>query len=146
MKHIVSPNGTLRPYTTLQLSSYTQVQVQINYKNYSRSKDFRPAYSRLAELRALVPSRTPFMACTATATRSDKMEVLESLEMGGCVEVSASPDRPNIYYEVRARTDFETDLEGVLSSLSMLAIHAPRVIVYCPSLNNNNAIKMTTKQ
>ena len=125
----MSPNGTLNEPT------YTnQVQtIQMNLL-FSRSKDFRPAYSRLAELRALVPSRTPFMACTATATKSDKMEVLESLEMGGCVEVSVSPDRPNIYYEARARTDLEADFEGLLSSLSTQAIHAPRVIVYCPSL------------
>ena len=61
-----------------------------------------------------MPCRTPIMACTATATISDKAEVLHSLEMKGCVEVSASPDRPNIYYQVKHRTTFETDLGDVL--------------------------------
>lgn len=75
------------------------------------------------------------MACTATATKTDKIDVLENLEMGGCVEVSASPDRPNIFYAVKRRSDVETDLDEVLSSLRMKAIAAPRVIVYCPSLN-----------
>ena len=100
-----------------------------------RSKEFRPAYGRLAELRALVPAHTPFMACTATATKSDKAEVLENLEMRGCVEVSASPDRQNIFYEVKRRTTFETDLDHVLSSLRNHSITAPRVIVYCQSLD-----------
>lgn len=102
----------------------------INY----RSKDFRPAYSRLAEV---VPSRTPFMACTAIATKSDKAEVLENLEMRECVEVSASPDRPNIFYEVKPRTDLETDLDQVLSDLKDKTVSAPWVIVYCRSLDTS---------
>ena len=81
---------------------------------YYRSKDFREDYSRLAELRALVPPH--FMACTATATKSDKKEVIENLEMGGCVEVSVLPDRPNIFYD---RTDLETDLHHLLVTLQV---------------------------
>ena len=72
----------------------TDTRFTVHYYYY-RSKDFREDYSCLAELRALVPPYTPFMACTATATKSDKKEVIENLEMGGCVEVSVSPDRPN---------------------------------------------------
>ena len=83
----------------------------------------------------MVPSRTPVMACTATAIKSDKVDVLENLEMGGYVEVIASPDRPNIYYQVERRSDIESDLDDVLSSLRTNNITAPRVIIYCPSLD-----------
>ena len=38
------------------------------------------------------------MACTATATRIVKREIIDSLEMKGCVEVTVSPDRPNINF------------------------------------------------
>ena len=100
-----------------------------------RSKDFRPAYCCLARLRTLMPPRTPFMALTATATKSDKAEVLSSLEMRGCIEVSASPDRPNIFYQVKRRTRLEDDLEQVLTSLRTENITAPRVLVYCRSLD-----------
>ena len=82
-----------------------------------------------------MPPRTPFMALTATATKSDKAEVLSSLEMRGCIEVSASPDRPNIFYQVRRRTRLEDDLEQVLTSLRTENITAPRVLVYCRSLD-----------
>ena len=34
------------------------------------SKDFHPAFSRIAEIRAIVPSGTPLMDCTATEIRS----------------------------------------------------------------------------
>lgn len=75
------------------------------------------------------------MALTATATKSDKAEVLDSLEMKGCIEVSASPDRPNIFYQVKRRTRLEDDLEPVLTSIRTHNITAPRVLVYCRSLD-----------
>ena len=40
-----------------------------------RSKDFRPAYGNLAELRSLLLPNTPYMACTATITKSVRKEV-----------------------------------------------------------------------
>ena len=74
----------------------------------------------------MVPCWTTIMACTATATISDKAEVLHSLEMKGCVEVSTSPDRPNIYYQFKHRTTFETDLGDVLDDLKANTIAAQR--------------------
>lgn len=55
--------------------------------------------------------------------------------MGGCLVVSVSPDRPNIFYKVQARTDIENDLAELLDSLRRNTISTPRVIVYCNSLN-----------
>ena len=66
---------------------------------------------RLHELRALVPNGTPFIACTATATRSVKQEVISSLEMYDCKSVMTSPDQSNIYYEVHPRTEIRSDLQ-----------------------------------
>ena len=100
-----------------------------------RSWDFRPAYGRLHEIRALVPQGTPYLACTATVTRSIRQEVVNSLEMVGCEFISVSPDRPNIFYEVRVRTDIETDMQMLLDSLKKYKASAPRAIVYCRSLN-----------
>ena len=75
------------------------------------------------------------MACTATATRSVREEVIESLEMQGCVVVSVSPDRPNIFYEVRKRNNIESDFADLVSSLCEKLVDTPRVIVYSQSLN-----------
>lgn len=99
-----------------------------------RSKNFRSAYGRLHDIWALVPPNTPYLACTTTATKSVIREVIDSLEMSGCEFVYTSPDRPNIFYKVRVRTDIETDLQP-LQSLRKLANRAPHVIVYCHSLN-----------
>ena len=57
------------------------------------------------------------MACTATASRSVKKEVIDSLEMSGCTEVTASPNRPNIYYDMKMRTDVDADFDFLVDSL-----------------------------
>ena len=75
------------------------------------------------------------MACTATATKSVREEVIRSLEMQGCLCISVSPDRPNIFYEVRRRTDIDTDFADLVKTLEEKLIDTPRVIVYCQSLN-----------
>jgi len=97
-----------------------------------RSKEFRPTYGCLHEIQALLP---PGVACTATATRSIRQEVICGLDMSGCEFVCTSPDRPNIFYEVLPRTDIETDLQSIVQSLREHKYQAPRVIVYCHSLN-----------
>ena len=55
--------------------------------------------------------------------------------MSGRVEVTASPDRPNIYYEVKLRTSIDADFQCILTNLREKSIRAPRVLVYCHSLD-----------
>ena len=75
------------------------------------------------------------MACTATASRSVKKEVIDTLEMSGCAEVITSPDHPNIFYSVQARSDISTDFLPLISTLKEKAVLAPRVLVYCQTLD-----------
>ena len=55
--------------------------------------------------------------------------------MTDCDTVTTSPDRPNICYEVQAHTDVDSDLNGIVISLKELRNMAPRVIVYCRTLD-----------
>ena len=76
------------------------------------------------------------MACTATATSSIYREVVLSLEMTNCVRVSHSPDRSNIFYEVKPRSgDIVEDLSFLLSTVKERLIKTPRVIIYCSALS-----------
>ena len=52
--------------------------------------------------------------------------------MSDCTEVTASPDQPDIYYEVKPRTDIDTASRYTLREKT---VHAPRVLVYCQSLD-----------
>ena len=66
-----------------------------------RSKEFRPTYGRVSELRALVSPGVTMLALTATVTDLIRRDVITTLDMEGCEIVCLSPNRPNIYYEVK---------------------------------------------
>ena len=53
------------------------------------SKDFHPAFSRIAEIRAIVPSGTPLMDCTATETCS--IQKCVNFEMSEVGQVNSKP-------------------------------------------------------
>ena len=99
------------------------------------SQEFRPTYGRLHELRALVPPGVPLLAATATITPNIRSEIVDKLDMKGCEMVSVSPDRQNIYYEVKRCSTIEDDLQPLVDSLRAERNKANRVIVYCRSLN-----------
>ena len=58
-------------------------------------------------------------------------DIIDSLEMSEYIEVTASPDRLNIYYEVKPRTSIEVDFLLLLSSLKEKTSKTPRALVYC---------------
>ena len=55
--------------------------------------------------------------------------------MTDCETITTSHDRPNIFYEVHVCTDMETDFSSVVTSVKELKNMAPRVIVYCRTLD-----------
>ncbi|KAM3089214.1 ATP-dependent DNA helicase sgs1 [Clarireedia jacksonii] len=65
--------------------------------------DFRPDYKNLKDLRMKFPG-VPFIALTATATETVKLDVMSNLGMQNCKQLKQSFNRPNIYYEIRAKT------------------------------------------
>ena len=99
---------------------------------YKWSKDFRPSYAKVHELRALLPSGVPMIATTATVMLAD---IKCQLNMPECALVYLSPDRPNIFYEVKERTSVEEDFCSIISDVKENAIKAKRILVYCQSLN-----------
>ena len=62
------------------------------------------------------------MACTATASRTVKKEVINCLEMCDCAEVTAFLDRPNVYYNVKPRTHVEADFRPLVNTLREKAV------------------------
>ena len=105
----------------------------LKFVQICRSKDFRPAFTELAGIRALVPLNTPLMACRATATPSIRKEVASTLEMIEYVTVCMSPNRPNIKYHARRKSNIN-DFARLLSTLREMLVLTPRVIVCCNTL------------
>ena len=100
-----------------------------------RSKTFRPVYANVGEIRAVIPSGTPLIALTATATQAIRHDIMMKLEMSDCKFVHVTPNRPNIYFEVRPRTSIEVDMAPLVLDLEKEKQKAQRVLVYCCSLN-----------
>jgi ATP-dependent DNA helicase RecQ len=64
--------------------------------------DFRPEYRQLRQLRQQFPG-LPVMALTATATERVRTDIIEQLALRQPQVHLASFNRPNLYYEVRAK-------------------------------------------
>lgn len=73
-------------------------------------------------------------------TPAVREDVIELLDMKGCKVVCVSPDRPNIYYKVRACTEIENDLQPLVDSLQAKYNKADCAIVYCRSRNTVAAL------
>lgn len=80
-------------------------------------------------------SGTPMLALTATVTDKMRVDIISTLDMNGCKTISVSPNRPNICYCVKDRTNIDTDFDPIIEDLKNNSVHANRVIVYCRSLN-----------
>ena len=64
-----------------------------------------------------------------------RLDVCRKLEMSEYKFVWASPERPNIYYEVLPRSDVDTDIKPIVDDLRRNKLQMTRVIIYCRSLN-----------
>ena len=69
-------------------------------KNCYRGDGFRTDFSKLGEVRSLIPSSVKLIALTATATRVTRTRVVKMLNMVDPCIVAASPNKPNITFWV----------------------------------------------
>src|SRR5579883_2781238 len=93
--------------------------------------DFRPEYRQLGRLRARHPD-VPMLALTATATERVRADILEQLRLNDPYPHVASFNRPNLYYEVRAKS--RGSYRELLKILSEYENES--VIIYCQTRNN----------
>ena len=66
--------------------------------------DFRPEYRRIRPIINEI-GKAPVIALTATATPKVKMDIQKNLGMTDAIEFRSSFNRPNLYYEVRPKTN-----------------------------------------
>lgn len=67
--------------------------------------DFRPEYRRLRPIIEAFEKRVPVIALTATATPKVQQDIQKNLNMVDAKVFKSSFNRPNLYYEVRPKTD-----------------------------------------
>lgn len=91
--------------------------------------DFRPDYKLLGDVRMRFPN-VPVMALTATATENVKVDVIHNLGIKGCQIYTRSFNRPNLYYEVRAKGKKKQDLEDIAELINSKYANKTGII-YC---------------
>ena len=67
-----------------------------NSLHKSRGLTLWEAFTRLTEIRSLMPSDRGIMALTATATRALSLQVEQMLEMRSPLAITHSPDKQNL--------------------------------------------------
>ena len=67
--------------------------------------DFRPEYRNLNTIVNKIKKDIPIVALTATATPKVKDDIIKNLEMEDATLFKTSFNRPNLFYEVRSKTN-----------------------------------------
>lgn len=67
--------------------------------------DFRPEYRNLRKILSQIDNAIPIIALTATATPKVQEDILKNLQITDAQVHKASFNRPNLYYEVRQKTE-----------------------------------------
>ena len=94
--------------------------------------DFRPEYRQLSRVRQRFPT-VPMLALTATATERVRQDILAQLHLKEPYLHVASFNRPNLFYDVRAKhKNSYAELVRLLREIGGSAGDAP-VIIYCQS-------------
>ena len=98
---------------------------------------FRRWFYKLSELRSLVTKKTPFMAVTATATKTTRGIICEVLRLDNYVNISQSPNKENISYTVQymdKNTELLSYFQWIIDELREQKVSAERTIIYCQTM------------
>ena len=91
--------------------------------------DFRPEYRNLRSILDQMGQKISIIALTATATPKVQEDILKNLKISAPKIFKSSFNRPNLYYEVRSKSDqVETEIIKFIKSN-----HGKSGIVYCLS-------------
>ena len=71
--------------------------------------DFRPEYRRIRNIIEEIGT-APIIALTATATPKVQSDIIKNLGMGDATIFKSSFNRPNLYYEIRDKSDPKRDI------------------------------------
>lgn len=102
--------------------------------------DFRPEYRRLRPIIEAI-GKVPIIALTATATEKVQQDIQKNLDMMDAKLFKASFNRPNLYYEVRAKNN-----DVIKDIIKYIKKHPGKSgIVYCLSRKKVEEIAETLK-
>ena len=100
---------------------------------FSRGDAFRREFSKLGEVRSLIPSHVNVMALTATASLTTQQKIFKVLGMKDPVIVSEFPNRPNITYWISEKKSVEEVFSPIVHHLLRKQKTMGKIIIFCCS-------------
>ena len=87
-------------------------------------------------MKLFIPTETPFLALTATATNHTKTAISQSLRLDDPLVVSIIPDRPNIHYSLVKLSvrDVTIPFKWLAKDLQVCRKKTVKTIVFCRSI------------
>ncbi len=101
--------------------------------------DFRPEYRRIRPIIDTI-TRAPIIALTATATPKVQHDILKNLGISDAAIFKSSFNRPNLYYEVKAKQDAAREIIKYIKNNS-----GKSGIIYCLSRKKVEELAETLK-
>ncbi len=101
--------------------------------------DFRPEYRRIRPIIDTI-TRAPIIALTATATPKVQHDILKNLGISDAAIFKSSFNRPNLYYEVKAKQDASREIIKYIKNNS-----GKSGIIYCLSRKKVEELAETLK-
>lgn len=92
--------------------------------------DFRPEYRKIRIAIDQI-GKAPIIALTATATDKVRTDIIKSLDIEDCTEFKSSFNRPNLYYEVRAKKNEDDTNKQIIKFIRQYS--GKSGIIYCLS-------------
>ena len=96
-----------------------------------RGDEFRNKFSRLGEVRSILPSNVNVLALTATAPRGMRIDIQKAPGMADPLVITSSPDKPNIILSVRPYVSLDISFGPVVEELRSARTSLGRTIIYC---------------
>ncbi len=78
--------------------------------------DFRPEYRKIRQVIGNLGDNIPIIALTATATPKVQQDIIKNLQMNDSTLFKSSFNRPNLYYEVRAKRNVMKEIVRFIKS------------------------------
>lgn len=94
---------------------------------------FRPAFSKIGELRSSIPDRVNLLALTAIATKDTYQVVCSRLSLVNPVVIALPPDRANLMLTVVQKPKIEEYCKQLSQDFKLKRIEYPQTIIFCHS-------------
>jgi len=98
---------------------------------FCRGDEFRQAFSKIGELRSIIPDHVHLLALTATATKDTYQVVCSRLSLVDPVVIGLSPDRPNLMLNVVGKPSINEYCKQLSQDFKLKRMEFPKTIIFC---------------